>query len=93
MVLSSRLRPDRGERAVGDEVAAQVHGNLAGLDDLTLPRLGEKVVAGDIEVLADIHLYLVDAHVGLGFSDQVLRYPGGELHQGLVLLHQGVGDQ
>ena len=72
VVLASDLRADGRQRAVGDELAAQIHRNLACLHYLTLAALGKKVVPGDVEIFADGLLHLVDADVALLLSDDLL---------------------
>lgn len=72
MVLASYLRADRGERTVGDVLAAEIHGYLAGLDDLALTALGEDVVASDVEIVAHDFLDLVYAEVYLLLTHDLL---------------------
>jgi hypothetical protein len=46
VVFAAQFRADGAERAVLDEVTAFVHGDLPGLDNLTLPGFGQQQVPG-----------------------------------------------
>ena len=68
VILSSQFHSDSGQRTVFDMVTADVHRNLACLHYLTLARLGQQRLTGNIEVLADYRLNLVYGKVRLFFS-------------------------
>ena len=93
MVLASALGADCGKRASVDEIAAQIHGNLPGLNYLALARGGNKVFPADFEILADSVLNLADAEFGLLLSDDFADYPFSHLDAGIPVGEGGVGHQ
>ena len=92
MVLAADFGADDRQRAVVDQVAAEVHRNLAGLDDLALAGRGDEGLAGEVEVVADGGLDLVDVQVVLLVFDDVAGDALGEFDGVLLVGQRRVGD-
>ena len=84
VIFSSKFCAYCRERAV-DKGAAHVHGDLTGLHDVALPRLGKKSVSGYVEVLADYLLYLVDSDIVLFFPHYLAGNLLGKLDSDLLV--------
>ena len=93
VVLAAELGADGRERAARDEVAAHVHGDLAGLDNLALAALGQEHVAGDLEVVADHVLDPVDGDFLLLLPYDVADDAAGELHRNILVRERRMRDE
>ena len=92
VVLASELGTD-GREGLACHTAAEVHGNLAGLDDLPLAGVGEHEFVGDAEVVADRVADLGDGHFGAVDGDYLLQDFLGQLKSDFLLGQGGMGHQ
>ena len=92
MVFPARFGTDGRQRAA-DQVTAHVHGNLTGLDDLALAGLGQQGVAGNVEILADRLLHLVDGDIVFLFADNLAGYVLGQFDRNILMGEGRMGDQ
>ncbi len=56
-----------------EQLAAEIHGDLAGVDDLSLPRPRDQLGDGQVEVLPDQLLDLFDAEGLLGIEGVIVQ--------------------
>ena len=70
MIFSSKFRTDSSKRTL-DQVTADIHGYLTGLDDITFSGLGQQDLLGDFEIVTDCLLNLVYRQILLLISHNV----------------------
>ena len=79
MVFAAYLSADSRQRAF-QQIPAHIHGDLPGLDYLPFSGFGQKIIHGDIEILADSLLHLVYGNIVFLLADYFGGYFFSELY-------------
>ena len=92
MVLASTVQSDVGQRALG-HLLGEVHRNLTRLNNLALPRLGLEQLNGQVEVIADHLLDVVNAHLAGRVLDKLVDHLLGQIQSHRFAVQAALGKQ